>query len=402
MRILGIETSCDETSLSIIDATGNVKNPRFVVRSYSLLSQVSIHQKYGGVFPNLAQREHQKNLVPMLAKTLEEAGLSKPAKDAFKPATARKLIETLERETELLARFLAYVPTIARPDIDAIAVTYGPGLEPALWVGVNFAKALGVIWNIPVVPTNHMEGHLASVLLGEREGLPAKPAHAGQAGETIPVKFPLIALLVSGGHTELIFSKQWGTYEVIGETLDDAAGEAFDKVARMLGLPYPGGPQISQLAEAHRNAFEVSEEYKLPRPMKHSGNLDFSFAGLKTAVLYKLKKLKVLNANARQTMAREFEDAVVDVLISKTKKALETYAPKTLIAGGGVIANTALRREFEVLAKEQGVELRIPQMRLATDNALMIAMAGFIKIKNSPDILKKKVTVKAFGNLRLS
>ena len=329
---------------------GTVKKPRFDVLSHFLLSQIKIHKQYGGVFPQLAQREHQRNLIPILKKTLKEAGEEKAAKKHFKTDAATKIMKILERESELLFHFLKYVPTIARPKIDAIAVTSGPGLEPALWVGINFAKALGVMWNVPVIPINHMEGHLVSVLLGEKGGeVPTSHRQSSRVETGVFLKFPMIALLVSGGHTELVFSKKWGSYKVVGETRDDAVGEAFDKVARMLELPYPGGPQISGLSEAHRKAIETSNVYKLPRPMIHSGDLDFSFAGLKTAVLYTLKKIKVINAEAKQTIAREFEDAVIEVLISKTKQALKKYKAKSLIVGGGVIANTALRRALTYL-----------------------------------------------------
>ena len=404
MKILGIETSCDETALSIINAMGTVKKPRFDVLSYSVLSQIKIHKQYGGVFPQLAKREHQKNLIPILKKTLKEAGEEKAAKKHFKTNVATKIMKILEREPELLLHFLKYVPTIARPKIDAIAVTSGPGLEPALWVGINFAKALGEMWGIPVIPINHMEGHIVSVLLSQKNGgeVPTSHQQVKRVEAGVYPKFPALALLVSGGHTELALVKKWGSYKIVGETRDDAVGEAFDKVARMLELPYPGGPHISGLSEAHRNAIEVSNVYKLPRPMIHSGNLDFSFAGLKTAVLYTLKKMKVVNAEAKQTIAREFEEAIIEVLVSKTRKAIETYKAKSLIVGGGVIANTALRRAFTHLAEEMEISLHIPQAHVTTDNALMIAMAGFMKIKNKPNILKKKISIKAEGKLRLS
>ena len=274
--ILGIETSCDETALALINGEkilGNIT-----------LTQ-TIHEKYGGVFPMLAKREHARNLLPIFKKILETANLLKPAQPVNSPKKHSNILENvgmiLEREPELLEQFLEFVPTIEKPPIDAIAVTEGPGLEPALWVGINFAKALAAVWNIPIVPINHMEGHIISALLC-RKKIPSSKLQAPNKFQTSNTEFPAIALLISGGHTELVLMKDWFDYEIIGATKDDAVGEAFDKVARILGLPYPGGPQISHLSEKARKekkglALKSKERlnlelFKLPRPMLNSGD----------------------------------------------------------------------------------------------------------------------------------
>jgi N6-L-threonylcarbamoyladenine synthase len=236
MKLLGIETSCDETAVCIIAAEGNFGAEfRYNILGNALLSQATLHAKFGGVFPNLAKREHAKNLVPILKEALGQAGELRL--DQSSPATA-SLKALLVREPELLEQLEAFLQTHAKPDVDAIAVTAGPGLEPALWVGINFAKALSFAWNIPIVAANHMEGHIVLSMMGKER--------------LAPFEFPALALLISGGHTELVLSKEFGTYQPIGQTRDDAAGEAFDKVARMLELPYPGGPEISRLAEEAR------------------------------------------------------------------------------------------------------------------------------------------------------
>jgi N6-L-threonylcarbamoyladenine synthase len=347
MIILGIETSCDETAISVVEALGDLSEPIFKVRSSVVHSQVKIHEEFGGVVPNLAKREHQKNLPLVLKQALTEANVK----------------DTLD-------------------EIDLIVVTIGPGLEPALWTGITFAEELGNKYGKKVIGANHMLGHVASVL-------PEK-------GSEFKLSFPLLALLISGGHTELVVLKNWKEKEKIGETLDDAVGEAFDKVARMLGAPYPGGPEISRLAEEARNK-NIKLETKFPRPMIHSKDLNFSFSGLKTAVLYYLQKNNA-DSETKQKVAREFEDAVIETLLTKTKSAIEQYSPKTLIIGGGVIANKMLRAEFLSLAKEnQEMEILMPEKSLTTDNATMIAVAGFIEYL-SGDNLK----LEAKGNLEIS
>lgn len=397
MIILGIETSCDETAISILDASGKVESLKFNILSNLILSQVKIHEKYGGVFPNLAKREHVKNIVPLLEQSLKEAGFFKEvsASTNFAPETLEKVQKILERETGLYENLIELVSKIEKPAIDRIAVTYGPGLEPALWVGINCAEALGLLWDIPVIPTNHMEGHICSVILGLKTA----------------IKFPAIALLVSGGHTELVYIEDWMKYKIIGETRDDAVGEAFDKVARMLGLPYPGGPEISRLAEEERLASQTSEDesrageqFHFPRPMLRSGDLDFSFAGLKTSVLYTIKKLPTLTKGIKSKIARAFEDAVIEVLTKKTEVALESHPAKSLIVAGGVIANKKLRESFEELvSRYENMPLYIPAQGLTGDNAVMIALCGYIHtIKNTEHKVAKIEDMRALGNLRLS
>jgi len=403
MKILSIETSCDETAVAVVECSGGFKDPGFKILGNSLLSQIELHKKYGGVFPNLARREHSKNLVPLLENTLRQSNLYLEAKlpSEINDKKIKEIEKVLERESELFENLKILLPKIKTPEIDAIAVTQGPGLEPALWVGLNFAKALSVLWNKPLIPTNHMEGHIYSVLIN-RENTNHKPQNTNKTqnpkDKTQKIIFPAIALLISGGHTELVLIKNWLNYKIIGQTRDDAVGEAFDKVARMIGLPYPGGPEISKLAEKTRNK-KYENKWNLPRPMINTDDFDFSFSGLKTSVLYKIKKLPELTDEIKKEIAREFEDAVVDVLISKTKKALEKYNAKTLIVGGGVIANKQIRQEFTKLAEKQNIKLMLPENSLSTDNAIMIGIAGYFNfLKNKAPNIKK---LRANGNLRL-
>lgn len=387
MRILSIETSCDETAVSIIEATGDQSSPAFTVLGNALYSQIELHKEFGGVFPAMARREHSRTLVPLFITALKEAGLYKERETTYAvPSNIESSIRlNMEKEPAMAEAFLSLISKLEKPAIDAIAVTQGPGLEPALWVGITFAKTLNALWNIPVIPTNHMEGHIVSVLTESKNG-------------PKPVKFPAIALLISGGHTELVYTKGWGEYEVIGSTRDDAVGEAFDKVARMLGLPYPGGPEISKLAQEERTSFPISRlpelvphttiesPYgvmisKLPRPMLHSTDLDFSFSGIKTSVLYMIKKLPELTPDLKKAIAREFEDAVTEVLTVKTRRAIEQYGAETIIVGGGVSANTMICESIKNLQKEfKGLDVRVPTRHLSTDNAVMIAIAGFLRI----------------------
>lgn len=383
MRILAIETSCDETGVCIIDADGSFdRDFHFSVLGEGLLSQIDTHAPYGGVFPNLARREHEKNLVPLMTKALHEADLLHEGTTDF--SAAEKM---LERETELRIQLSSFLATYTKPAIDAIAVTYGPGLEPALWVGVNFARALATAWNLPLIPVNHMEGH---VVLSAMEG--DKLAH---------FDFPLISLLISGGHTELILSKEWMQYELIGQTRDDAVGEAFDKVARLLDLPYPGGPEISKLAAKARTE-NVPRTVELPRPMIDSDTYDFSFSGLKTAVRRTVETHEPLSDEMKMAIAREFEDTAADVLVAKTMRAIEEHGAETVLIGGGVSANEHIRTRLSATIQEYGLhtKLLIPPPRLATDNALMIALAGYfralLKEFAEPGLLR------AHGNLKLA
>ncbi len=358
MRILAIETSCDETAVSILETKGSIKNPDFNILSNIVASQVKIHAPWGGVVPNLAKREHQKNLPILLKKALKQTKLS------FK-----------------------------KPKIDFIAVTEGPGLEPCLWTGINFTQELARKWKKPLIGINHLEGHIFSVLLSQ----PKK------------ILFPALALVVSGGHTELVLIKDWLKYKIIGQTRDDAAGEAFDKVAKMLGLGYPGGPAVATCAakfKVQSSKFKI----KLPRPIINSKDYNFSFSGLKTAVLYKLKELKqemMPSSYDRgylvSTIAKEFQQAVIDVLLVKTMRAAKEYKVKTIILGGGVAANKELRSQFQNLINsgDRRYRLSLPEMKFTGDNAAMIALAAYFRwIKQKKSAVSR--TLKANGNFKLA
>lgn len=373
MKILSIETSCDETAISIVEVSGTAEQPAFRILSNVLWSQIDTHKEFGGVYPNLAKREHAKNLPSIFIENLKTAGLfiQKEVAGGVDPETETKVRELLSREGNLGEEVLKIANEIEKPDIDHIAVTTGPGLEPALWVGINFAKALGTLWNIPVVPVNHMEGHVLSVFIRADE-------HGAQTLDTSAIRFPVLSLLISGGHTELVVMRDWRSYEKIGATKDDAVGEAFDKTARLLGLPYPGGPKISELAREGNSRLD----FKLPRPMIATEDFDFSFSGLKTSVLYLVKKLGELSDQDKKDVAREFEQAVVDVIVKKTECALSATNAETLIVGGGVSANTAIRTGLTNMLAEQfpNVTLHLPDQHLSTDNSLMIALAGYFSV----------------------
>ena len=356
-----------------MEAMGSVNNASFKVLADTVASQIDVHIPYGGVFPALAKREHLKNLPIVLEKTLRKARLDKKAKP-----------------------------------VDVIAVTYGPGLEPALWTGIVFAKELAEKWQIPLIPVNHMEGHLLSVF-GKNVGVFKIPK----------VTMPALALLVSGGHTEIVLIKRWMDYKIIGQTLDDAVGEAFDKVARMLGLPYPGGPEISKLADQARKSpprpsgtppSQRGEKISLPRPMLHSKNFDFSYSGLKTAVLYLIRDLgglEKLSQKTKMQIALEFENAAIECLIHKTKKVIEKYEIKTIIVGGGVSANKYLRTEMKKLAgrakgrASKNIKPLFPTKELSTDNSLMIGIAGYLNYQKNNKKVPKPSSIKAAGNLKL-
>ncbi len=384
MKILSIETSCDETAVSIIEAVGDFPYASYTVLGNALFSQIDIHREYGGVFPALAKREHAKTLVPMLEKALGEAQMLTRSSGGLSTENETMLHEILIREPGLGDTLAHSMKEHARPPIDLIAVTTGPGLEPALWVGINFARALGTVWEIPVVPVNHMEGHILSSVFD---------------GAKLPeVHFPAISLLISGGHTELILMRDWLHYEKIGETRDDAVGEAFDKVARMLGLPYPGGPEISILAsqarvdadgtrkDAEREPRSALKALPLPRPMINTNDFDFSFSGLKTAVRYAIeKKGSPLTEEEREMIAQDFEESITEVLLAKTKRAVDHYGAHTVIVGGGVSANTYIREVFTRTFKTEYPELALyfPPRNLSTDNSIMIALAGHAQHQNA-------------------
>lgn len=320
MLVLGIESSCDETGLALYDSERGLL-------AHALHSQIAMHREYGGVVPELASRDHIRRALPLLEEVLAKSGA-------------------------------------ARTDIDAIAFTQGPGLAGALLVGASIANALAMAWNRPTVGIHHLEGHLLSPLLVDA-----------------PPPFPFVALLVSGGHTQLMRVTDVGVYETLGETLDDAAGEAFDKTAKLLGLGYPGGPEVSRLAE-----FGTPGAVELPRPMLHSGDLDFSFSGLKTAVLTQVKKLGAnICEQAKADIARGFVDAAVEVLAAKSLAALKKTKMKRLVVAGGVGANKQLRETLSAAAKKRGFEVHYPDLSLCTDNGAMIALAGALRLQRWPE-----------------
>jgi len=344
MKILAIETSCDETGIALLEGTKTPGGFSFAVLKNALLSQAALHAPYGGVYPNLAKREHQKNLPALFEQFKDEL-------------------------------------------FDAVAVTVGPGLEPALWQGINFAQELAEEKKVPLFPVNHMEAHLISSLVHE--------------GRLENVQLPVLGLLISGGHTEFVLMPRWFSYQVIGETLDDAVGECFDKVARMLGLPYPGGPEISKQASEARKKKLVSE-IKLPRPMLNSNSCDVSFSGLKTAALYALKG-KNLNDEEKAAFAAEFEEAVGDVFVAKSRLALSSSKGSTFVIGGGVAANRYLRERLEALVLEEFPDLtfKLPELSITGDNAVMIAQAGLAHLL-SGDWHEPPKDFRATGNLSIA
>lgn len=391
MILLAIETSCDETSVALLKRIRG-KTVRFEVLSHTILSQIDIHKEYGGVFPALAKREHARTITQLIAESLNNSDLLiERARPAPLPlAIKKKLAVLLSREEEMFRALTVLFEGVQKPKIDAIAVTSGPGLEPALWVGINCAMALQMVWNIPVYPINHMEGHIVASLLSKNGDIYEIPVY----------NYPTLALLISGGHTELVRVPKELKYQIIGETRDDAVGECFDKSARMLGLPYPGGPEISRLAKhARENRLLPDETYKLPRPMLHSHDLNFSFSGLKTAVLTKVKKQKEITEHFRTVLSLEIENAITDVLIAKTKTAIYETRAKTVVVGGGVSANSHIRAQLKELAKTEGVSLFIPEKSLSTDNALMIGATGLLHIAHG---MKPKIKLRANGNWKIS
>lgn len=388
MKILSIETSCDETAVSLVEASGDNRSFSFSVLGNALFSQIEMHREYGGVFPTVAKREHAKKFPLLLKETLSQGDEYVIKPQEYSEETWEEIRKITEKEGGLFDGLKEVLSDMEKPNIDIIAVTAGPGLEPALWVGISCAKALGALWGIPVMPVNHMEGHITSVFM--------------ESEDVRKAVFPAVALLISGGHTELVEVLDWGKYNILGQTRDDAVGEAFDKVARMLGLPYPGGPEVSKLAEMARKE-NLPQKCKLPRPMIHSDDFDFSFSGLKTAVLYYIRDNPLQNEDEVKDICREFEDTVVDVLLSKTKKAVDHTGAQTLIIAGGVIANKRLREKFKKLEDEfPGLIVKTPSQKLSTDNALMIASSAYLKILENSELLKGGMEIKANGNLRLS
>jgi N6-L-threonylcarbamoyladenine synthase len=402
MKILAIETSCDETAVTILDATDTETDAVFRVRGDALYSQADKHAAYGGVFPSLAKREHAANLVPLLDHALKQSGERIVATQVLTDETRVFLKTLLLREEELHDALIEYLTKVARPAVDAIAVTHGPGLEPALWVGVNFARALATVWDLPIIPVNHLEGHIVASTVTRTSDVPTEY-------RMDPVNFPALCLVLSGGHTEFIHTTSWGAYQVVGATRDDSVGEAFDKVARLLGIPYPGGPGLSNLAATYRLANATRPvnvqrtAHILPRPMAKTNDLDFSFSGLKTAVLYWVRDLGEMTDDLRAQVATEFEDAVADVLIAKATRALETYPSQTFLLGGGVSANTYLRKRLVHHFKKEGIDvpLYLPAEGLSTDNAVMIGMAAYLMHLRGAPTLCGSDELKAQGNLRI-
>ncbi|MDC1328483.1 tRNA (adenosine(37)-N6)-threonylcarbamoyltransferase complex transferase subunit TsaD [Pseudomonadales bacterium] len=313
MRVLGIETSCDETGIALYDDS-------LGLMADLLYSQIDVHKAYGGVVPELASRDHIRKCLPMIDQILAQ--------------------------------------TETKPDqIDAIAYTEGPGLIGALLVGASIAKSLALAWNIPAIGIHHMEGHLQATQLTET-----------------PTQYPFVALLVSGGHTQLMACSQPGEYEILGESMDDAAGEAFDKVAKMLGLGYPGGPQVAALA-----THGAKGRFHFPRPMTQKPGLNFSFSGLKTHTMNTLRALKDPSDQDRADIARAFEDAVVETIKIKCTRALAQTGYPTLVLAGGVSANTSLRASLQALSQTLQVAVSYPDLKFCTDNGAMIAIAGLLR-----------------------
>lgn len=379
-RVLGIETSCDETALALIEVRGKGADLECKVIASLVHSQAQLHSAYGGVYPTLAKREHSKNLVPLLHKLIIESAEFVGFKDEIRDKDLAAALDGFKDEygaqnPDLLAS-VAAARFLKKPlDVDAIAVTEGPGLEPALWVGINFARMLATLWSVSVIAVDHMEGHIVGSLL-------RSDATSGIWQKLEPAGMPAVAFLISGGHTQLVRADELGRYEIIGDTVDDALGEAFDKAARLLDLPYPGGPYLSMLAQEARDA-GVTAPLKLPRPMKMSGDLRFSFSGLKTAVLYAVRTApKDARGNMdvawKKGLAREFEDAAVETLAYKLRMAVEQVGAASVIVGGGVSANHTIRKALKDVCEGFGIPMYLPSGHISGDNALMIALAGSI------------------------
>lgn len=331
--VLGFESSCDETGVALCTTDGRIMGQ-------ALFSQIAMHKDYGGVVPELASRDHIRRLIPLMDETFAQAG-------------------------------------ITMKQVDAIAVTTGPGLPGALMAGCAFAYSLAMGLDLPVIPVHHLEGHLLSPLLSAN-----------------PPAFPFTALLVSGGHTQLMGVEGLGKYTLLGETLDDAAGEAFDKTAKMMGLPYPGGPALSKLAESGNPG-----RFKLPRPMLHSGDYMFSFSGLKTAVLTTAMKLAgvaqpsetmVISDTDKADLSASFQAAIVETLVKKALAACLHMDHKRLVVAGGVGANKLLREQLVKAARKRGIEVYFPELSLCTDNGAMIAFAGAMQLAQNPAMLSAR------------
>ena len=327
MYILGIESSCDDTSVALLDCSDDA----FVVLAEKTAGQVDVHKKYGGVVPELAGRMHAENILPVVEEVMNEWREKMGKKNAL-------------------------------PDV--IAATTGPGLITGLLVGAEVAKNLSYLWNVPMIAMNHIEGHIHSVFINNHFPISS-------------LQFPALCLIVSGGHTEIVLMRDFGEYDLLGKTRDDAAGEAFDKVGKLLGFEYPGGPKISKFA-AEGNTTAIP----FPRPMMSSDDYDFSFAGLKTAALYELRDRPLENEQEKKDFCASFEQAIVDVLVTKTKRAAKEFSVKTIILGGGVSANPKLRAGLQTMTQEiSNVRLLIPSTNYSMDNGAMIAAAAYMRAK---------------------
>lgn len=366
MYILGIETSCDETALCILQPTAQ----GYRVVSELINSQISTHQEFGGVFPALAKREHIKNIYLLFTASLHEAGqLIERAEKIDIPEEKKQILaRILDKDETNYFALISFYERYEVPAISHVAVTYGPGLEIALWTGFNFARAFAELFDITLLPSHHMEGHIFASLLertepGSKELILHKPV------------YPALSLLISGGHTELVISEKPHQYKKIGKTLDDAVGEAYDKSARLVGLPYPGGPLISKLAESFKEKGLVND-IELPRPMLYTKDYMFSFSGLKTAVRTLVQRQPEITDEFKEKMSHALEEAIGEVLVKKTKNALEEFGIRNLIIGGGVSANTHLRREFAKVCQELDVHLYLPDRAYTGDNGVMITVAA--------------------------
>ncbi len=350
MTILGIETSCDETSASVVYA--NLKNQSVKILSNIVASSLTLHSKTGGIIPEIAAREQVKYIIPVIEQALTDSNLY-----------------------FLSSKNYSLSSIINRPSIDAIAITVGPGLIGSLLVGVETAKTLAYAWNKPIIPVNHLIGHIYANWMME-DG----------KWKMENILFPAIALIVSGGHTDLVLMRKHGNIKWLGGTRDDAAGEALDKIGRLLGLPYPGGPSIEKASERGD-----ASRFTFPRPMIDSDDFDFSFSGLKTAVLRKTKTIQQFNNETIADLAASVQQAVIDVLVAKTLKAAKAYKVNSILLSGGVAANQALRDRFklEIGNLKLEIPLSVPSKSLCTDNAAMIATAAFFNYKPTP---WKKIT----------
>ncbi|BBA85345.1 tRNA N6-adenosine threonylcarbamoyltransferase [endosymbiont of Sipalinus gigas] len=338
MKILGIETSCDETGIAIYDST--------VKKILNKVYSQKIHSKYGGVVPELASRNHLKKILPLIKSLLNEKNISKY-------------------------------------DINCIAYTAGPGLFGSLVIGACISKSLSYSLNIPLIPINHLEGHLLSPIIDKI------------------INFPFIGLIISGGHTQIIKVNNIGNYNILGESIDDSVGEAFDKVARLLGIEYPGGRKLSMLAK-----YGVNNKYKFPRPLIKNKKYNFSFSGLKTFVSNIIKNIKNIDYQEKCNIAKEFENSVIDILLSKSISALKNNNINNLVISGGVSANTEIRKNFNNLGKKNNIKIWFPKLYLSKDNGAMIAYVGYLKyikyFKKNKNLIKNNLYINSRWDLELS